>query len=225
MNILALDTSGTMLDIALEARGKLYSRYRQIGLQHSEHIMPAVIELCTEASITIKQLELLVVTRGPGSFTGLRIGMAAAKGLAFGLQIPLVSVPTLDALAAAAGLAYGNHNEEQRVTVPVIDARKQRYYAALYKSGNRVSEYLDISPEDLLNNYLIHCNDILLAGPDSERFLMLLQETGLPTDSPVISAAGSIPAAPFLIEAGLRQFETNGSDSADQGPLYIRNST
>jgi tRNA threonylcarbamoyladenosine biosynthesis protein TsaB len=225
MNILAFDTSGAMLDIALGVRGKLYSRYRQIGLQHSEHIMPAVMELCTEASITIKQLELLVVARGPGSFTGLRIGMAAAKGLAFGLQIPLVSVPTLDALAAVAGLAFGNHNEEQRVIVPVIDARKQRYYAAIYESGNRVSEYLDISPEDLLNNYLIHYSDILLTGPDSERFLLLLKEKGLPTDSPAISAAGSIPAAPFLIDAGLRQFKTNGSDSADQGPLYIRNST
>ncbi len=225
MNILAFDTSGAMLDIALKTRGKLYSRYHQIGLQHSEHIMPAIIELCKEASITIQQLELVVITRGPGSFTGLRVGMATAKGLAFGLQIPLVSVPTLDTLAAAARLAHSNLKKEQRIIVPVIDARKQRFYAAVYKSGNRVSEYLDISPEDLLNHHLIHYNDILLAGPDSERFLQLLKKTGIPTCSPAVAASVPMPAAPVLIEAGLSQYETIGSDSADQGPLYIRNST
>ena len=93
-------------------------------------------------SISAADLDLIVCTRGPGSFTGLRIAMATAKGLSLGSSTPMVSIQTLDMLAY--GLEYFNG-----VVVPIIDARKKRFYTAIYQGSKKQSDNLDLSPEDI----------------------------------------------------------------------------
>ena len=96
MNAIAFDTASEFLDIALLVDDRITLQYKEIGLKHSEYLITSVIDLCSKAHTTLREIDLIICTRGPGSFTGLRIGMSAAKGLAYGLQIPIVSVPTLD---------------------------------------------------------------------------------------------------------------------------------
>ncbi|MCE5196108.1 MAG: tRNA (adenosine(37)-N6)-threonylcarbamoyltransferase complex dimerization subunit type 1 TsaB [Negativicutes bacterium] len=105
------------------------------GKTHSQRLLPALDFLLREAGYAITQIEAIVVTEGPGSFTGLRIGMSTAKGLAQGLNCPLVGVSTLEAWAA--GFAGGNG-----LILPLLDARRGEFYTALYRRRDQQLETL-----------------------------------------------------------------------------------
>lgn len=121
MRILALDTTGDPVSCALadshELIGELYLHVRQ---KHSVTLMPAIDDLLQLANLDVKDLDALGVVRGPGSFTGVRIGVATASGLAFGLGIPVWSVSTLDALIA------GTHDDA--AVCALLDARRSEVY-------------------------------------------------------------------------------------------------
>jgi tRNA threonylcarbamoyladenosine biosynthesis protein TsaB len=115
---------------------------------HSATLMPAVESMATLSGIPPSAWEAVVVSSGPGSFTGLRIGMATAKALSIGLKIPLYGVPTLDALASRL-LPLG-----EKQICPVLDARKGQLFTSLYintmdGSLERVQELRSVYPEDL----------------------------------------------------------------------------
>jgi tRNA threonylcarbamoyl adenosine modification protein YeaZ len=113
------------------------------GLHHGSTAAPEVHSLLKTHGITAAELDAVVVTGGPGSFTGLRIGLSLAKGLAAGTGTPIVVVPTLDRFAWHLSWTPG-------LVVPVIDARKKRFYAAVYRFGERLTEDLDLSGGELL---------------------------------------------------------------------------
>jgi tRNA threonylcarbamoyladenosine biosynthesis protein TsaB len=112
------------------------------GLRYSELLMPCVESLMARAGLAPRDIGLATCMQGPGSFTGVRIGFAAVKGLAAALGIPFTAVPTLDCMALPFADRAG-------LTLPVIDARKGRWFTALYTRGSRVSGCLDIAPEEL----------------------------------------------------------------------------
>lgn len=99
MNILAFDTSGEVLSIRLETSRTIRNLVIDGALHHAERLMPEIDEMLKKEELSADKLDLIVTSRGPGSFTGLRIGMATAKGIAVGAHVPLVSVSTLDAMA------------------------------------------------------------------------------------------------------------------------------
>ena len=101
MNILLADTSTSILSIALMTESTYEERLVDGSFSHSEDLLPEIEALLARSGMAMHELELLIVAKGPGSFTGLRIGMASMKGIASALSIPLVSVPTLDAAAEA----------------------------------------------------------------------------------------------------------------------------
>ena len=105
------------------------------GLTHSQRLMPALDFLLQETDISIQEVAALVVSQGPGSFTGLRIGLATARALAQGLQIPLVGVPTLELWAAAFAGGDG-------LVLPLLDARRNEFYMALYRKTGQSLECL-----------------------------------------------------------------------------------
>ena len=105
------------------------------GLTHSQRLLPALDFLLQEAGYTIAQIEAIVVTEGPGSFTGIRIGMSTAKGLAQGLNCPVVGISTLEAWAA--GFSGGNG-----LILPLLDARRNEFYTALYRRQDQQLETL-----------------------------------------------------------------------------------
>jgi tRNA threonylcarbamoyladenosine biosynthesis protein TsaB len=169
--ILALDTATTILSAVLTAGERSWYRQVDAGLGHSELLMEMADSLMKGAGLGPGDLTAVACMRGPGSFTGLRIGFSAAKGIALALDIPLIACPTLDCLAYPWSCWPG-------LVVPVIDAKKERFFSALYRGGRRVSEELDAGADGI--GRMMCCSDepVILTGPDAPLFLSRLGEAG-----------------------------------------------
>ena len=159
MTILALDTSGTTASVALlnehivlaesgvtlaDLRGA-DGRYSSRRKTHSETLMPMVDELFNISGLSLKDVDRIACTCGPGSFTGLRIGASAAKGLAFAANKHLIAVPTLDALAYTVASLM-----PETWVVPMLDARREQVYSAIYHKNERVTDYLAAPVSDVV---------------------------------------------------------------------------
>jgi len=147
MRVLAVETSTLSGGAALLDGARVVGEYTlDVRVTHSERLMAAIDQLLSDAGWTARDLEGLAVTVGPGSFTGLRVGLSTVKGLALALAIPVAAVPTLDAMAAM--LPYA-----ALPVCPVLDARKREVYASLYRWDGRGMrrqwEYLALAPDDL----------------------------------------------------------------------------
>lgn len=126
MKILAIESSGTVASAALlEDNNIILEKTGPFKVTHSETLMPMIDEAFKEAGMKPVDIDLIAVSGGPGSFTGLRIGSATAKGLGFALNKDLVHVPTLD------GMAY-NYEGTDSLVVPMMDARRGQVYTGIY---------------------------------------------------------------------------------------------
>jgi tRNA threonylcarbamoyladenosine biosynthesis protein TsaB len=144
MRLLAIETSSPAGGVALLDGDRLVAEYvLDVQVTHSERVMTAVDRLLADARWRIVDLERLAVSIGPGSFTGLRIGLSTAKGLALALGLSIAPVPTLDAMAASLPFA-------SLPVCPVLDARKDELYCSLYRWDGRAMrrewEHLAIAP-------------------------------------------------------------------------------
>lgn len=147
MTILGIDSSAVSAGCAIIRDGKVLSEgFVNIGLTHSQTLMPLIDSTLKQAGVSLEELDRIAVSHGPGSFTGVRIGIATVKGLAFADGIPCVGVSTLAAIAHGAACADG-------VLCPVMDARREQVYNALFDCrGGRVSRLCDdraLSVQDL----------------------------------------------------------------------------
>lgn len=213
-NILSCDTSTGTLHLALRSGGRMYERMLE-SFSHSEGLLSQILSILEEAGIGIGDLGLLVCTRGPGSFTSLRIGMATLKGFSLARNIPLVSVPTLEAIAAACpcpGCA----------ALAVIDAKKRRYYLGLYRDGQRLMDDVDGNAGDIADRIAEERN-IIVTGPDAPAFYEKLKESAdmstIRLDETPLRPLGAV-----LIRLGEKRYAENGADDIGQGPVYIRRS-
>jgi len=149
MKVLGIDTSTSCGSVGLMENEEVISEYLlDIPVTHSERLLGAIEFVLREAHCRIEQIEGWVVALGPGSFTGLRIGVSTVKGLAFATGKPVAGVATLDVLASQ--IAPTSH-----LICPILNARKQEVYTAFYHYGEggslmRQSEYQAIRPEDLV---------------------------------------------------------------------------
>ena len=126
MLILAFETSAKAASVALTDGSKLLGEsYQNTGLTHSQTLLPMAQELLKSCGKTPEQVEAVAVAAGPGSFTGIRIGVAAAKGFAWGKELPCYGVSTLEAMARNLGAWQG-------LVVPVMDARRSQVYTATF---------------------------------------------------------------------------------------------
>jgi tRNA threonylcarbamoyladenosine biosynthesis protein TsaB len=170
MNILAIDTATSILSAALETEKGVFAFEADAGRQHSGLLMDTFDMLIKTAGLMPGELEGVVCLKGPGSFTGLRIGFAAAKGLALSLGIPFASVPTLDCMARPFSVWPG-------IVLPLIDAKKSCFFTALYRGGRRISGYLDAglpvisaAARKALSEVPEGEKRLLLTGPDAGMF-------------------------------------------------------
>ena len=128
MNILAIESSGKVASAAIWQDGKIFAeKMGAFRVTHSETLMPLTAEVIKETGIRKEDIDLIAVSGGPGSFTGLRIGSATAKGLGLALGKDIVHVPTLDAMA-------WNFAGAAETIVPVMDARRDQVYTGIYRS-------------------------------------------------------------------------------------------
>lgn len=212
MNILAFDTSTEIFSVCLAADQMYFEFSCSQGYKHSETLVAEIDSLLKKAGITTSKLDLIVCPSGPGSFTGLRIGMSTAKGISLGSDTPMVTVPTLDMMA------YG-FNYFDGVVLPIIDARKKRFYTAIFINGEKKSDNLDLTTEDIFIKIKDY-NRILLTGPDAEAFSDLNRiKSNISVDP--INRKGY---AYNLIPLGRKYFEKSGPSPDTEGPLYLRKS-
>ncbi|TYP76002.1 tRNA (adenosine(37)-N6)-threonylcarbamoyltransferase complex dimerization subunit type 1 TsaB [Aquimarina intermedia] len=127
--ILCLETATTNCSVALTKNGKVIAIREDIdgGYSHAERLHVFIEEVLTETGVKASELDAVAVGKGPGSYTGLRIGVAAAKGLCFALDIPLIAIPTLALLALQVA-----DKKEVSTIIPMIDARRMEVYASVY---------------------------------------------------------------------------------------------
>ena len=219
MNILALDTSSDTLHVALRAHGAYLSTTRTIGRKFSEELVPRLKTLCEEAGITLRELSLIVCTNGPGSFTGLRVGMAAAKGISLAGNSPLVSLSTMEIL----------HYPLRHAELPVLcimDAKKQRYYSALFHQGKRVTKDADATIAmlcDTISSY----GEVLVTGPDAARAAKGIRDEVTHRGLSIKIHTDDLEHRDYgesMIILGKMLYDREGPDDIGSGPTYIRKS-
>lgn len=120
-------TKNCSVSIAKDGQTIVCSELADEGYSHAEKLHVFIEEVIAKAGISVHELKAVAVSQGPGSYTGLRIGVSAAKGLCYALNIPLIAVDTMQTLASQAGIADGK-------IVPMLDARRMEVYSAVFNS-------------------------------------------------------------------------------------------
>lgn len=210
MRVLALDTSTLAGSVALVDGERTVSEYTlNIRATHSERLLAVVDRLLEDAGWTPRDLEGIAAAIGPGSFTGLRIGLGTAKGLALASSLPIAAVPTLDAMAA--GLPFA-----ALPVCPVIEARRGEVYASRYRWDGaemiREWDYLALTPEELAARI--------------DEPVLILGDLEVPIPSPFargVPPQRRLPSAACVGHLGMRRLLLGDTVAAGGlGPLYVR---
>ena len=177
MKILALETSAKSVSTAVTEDGRILgSAYQNVGLTHSRTLMPLVDGMLRAASLTLDDMGLVAVAHGPGSFTGLRIGVSAAKGLAWAKSLPCCGVSTLEAMAE-------NVRDFEGTVICAMDARRQQIYNAVFDCREGVlsrrcedrAVALEVLAEDIINDK----NRKIIVGDGAKLCYTYLLEKGI----------------------------------------------
>jgi tRNA threonylcarbamoyladenosine biosynthesis protein TsaB len=210
MRVLAVETSTLAGGVALVDGERLVAEYvLDVSITHSERLLAALDHVLADARWAPRDLEGLAVSIGPGSFTGLRIGVSTVKGLALGLDLPIAAVPTLDAMAATVPWAA-------LPVCPVLEARRGEVYTSLYRHDGdglrREWDYVALPPEELAARLL---EPTLLIG-DGAAAVASPHARRMPAPRRVPSPA----CVAVLGRERLRLGDTVGA--AELAPLYLR---
>jgi tRNA threonylcarbamoyladenosine biosynthesis protein TsaB len=219
MKILSLDSATESATCAIlddnRILGEITFNYKK---QHSIVLMPMIDELFNNTGMSIGDIDGFVASKGPGSFTGLRIGMATIKGLSQGTKKPFVTISTLDSLAY--NLAYTSG-----IICPILDALRDNVYTALYTFDNyeliRTSDYMNISIDELINMLKEKNCNISFVGDGTfkfkERLINNLPQIGF------APAHLNLAKASSLGELGLKLFSKGIEDDIyGSVPIYLR---
>jgi tRNA threonylcarbamoyladenosine biosynthesis protein TsaB len=217
--ILAIETAtgcgGVSLTRGTGTTGKVLAEYTlQPERTHSRRLLGSVVGMMAAADINWSELDAVAISQGPGSFTGLRIGMAAAKGIALAANIPLLAIPTLDGLVMQA-------SEVQLPVCCLLDARKQQLYAAFYRYEQeryrRISSFLVLRPEELA----LHIHEpTLMIGPGIQACQSFFADHPLVRLTP--AGCHHPRAATIGFSAAQRLAEKTVDTATEIVPLYVR---
>lgn len=227
MKILAIETTAIEGSIALMDETRLIAEYRlNVPTRHAERIMISVDHLLKQSQTRLSDLSAIAVSIGPGSFTGLRVGLATAKGLAVGANRPLVLVPTLEVMAAAFPYAHP-------LIAPFVDAHKGEVYTALFDAKKEKRQRLQndraIIPEAALEDILFVSKEmkrpVLFTGDGTIKYRVLIEgkmgeKACFPPKAFQFSSAAQV--AELAFELFLNE-KVTPPDLAN--PVYLRAST
>jgi tRNA threonylcarbamoyladenosine biosynthesis protein TsaB len=219
MRILGVDTSTSCGSLGIIDDNEVVAEYTLLRDEtHSSRLVPAIQALLKEARLGLDEIDGIAVSLGPGSFTGLRVGLSAVKGLALSAERPVVGVPTLDALASH--LPFTPY-----VICPILDARKGEVYTALYKNGKsgrieQLTPYQVLPPLRLLEK--IPLQETIFLGDGAEVYRELFEERlgekALFAPPHLRFLRGSTVA-----EIGLQRFKKGEQDDISSlVPIYVR---
>ena len=221
MNILALESTAKTASVAILTNGEVrYCAQADNGLTHSKLLLPMVEDALKNCSLTAKDIDVFAATAGPGSFTGVRIGAAVLKGLAFGADKPCVSISTLESLAM-------NLVPLKGIYCPVMDARRDQVYTALFRYENgsltRLTKDSAMSFEELSDLLMQKYNGepFYLCGDGAGVISPFFTQKGLPFLLPPRALIAQNAASTAL--CALQQYESGKFTSATEfAPTYLR---
>ena len=211
--ILCLETSTTNCSVAVAVDGRIIALQEDNNNQysHAEKLHPFIDQVLAKSGILKSSLEAIAVSKGPGSYTGLRIGVSAAKGLCFAIDVPLISIPTLEALAHQAVIENG-------LIIPMLDARRLEVYAAVFSSENdQIRETkAEVLDKNSYYDYL-KINNVCFIGDGVEKFKALCKHKN------AIFMEGKLPSAKQMgALAEIKYRKNDFEDVAYFEPYYLK---
>lgn len=216
MRILSVDSSSVTASVAITEKGKvLAENFINNGLTHSQTLMPMVEKTIQESGISIKDIDLFAITHGPGSFTGVRIGIASVKGMADALGKKCVAVSTLEAIAEPL-------KSEDVIACAVMDARCNQVYTAIFNNGNRLCEDKAVLIDELGEELKQYDKKIVFIGDGSvlcyEKLCKIIQNCEV-AEEKIRYVHGS--SVGFVAEGKIKNGEES-INSANLVPFYLR---
>ena len=219
--ILGIETATKICSVAISRDEKLLA-LKEIGgeYSHSENLNHFIELACAEAKITLNQLDAIAISKGPGSYTGLRIGVSTAKGLCYGLDKPLIAVDTLKAMAVRLiDSLSDSENWGGALFCPMIDARRMEVYTALYNSNFEMIEPISakIIDENSFTNFLDK-NKVVFFGDGAEKCKSLLNN-----HPNAVFIDNVEPSAQYVNQLALSKFKQGiFEDVAYFEPYYLK---
>lgn len=217
--ILNIETSGNICSVAISKDGAVdYQLEDTEGMKHAERLAPFIEKCINYLDERKEHLDAVAVSIGPGSYTGLRIGLSAAKGLCFSRNLPLIGVSTLKILAVKMMFRYDLDLQGDEILLPMIDARRMEVYTAAYNF--RLEEVIKPQPLILTENCFdnLSSSRVIIGGDGSEKSKNVIN---LPNVSWV---AGLNPHARDMIALSEKAFRENDFlDVAYSTPEYLKN--
>jgi len=218
MLILGIETATVQAGCAIGGHeGVLASAHSAKGKRHAENLTPAIDFICQQAQIELSEIGLVAVDIGPGLFTGLRVGVATAKAVAFALRVPMIGVSSLDLLAFPVRFS-------PRLIVASIDARRNELYYAFYRQVpggvQRISEAAVGTADDLASELLAIGEEVLLVGDGAHRYREAFD--GL-AKVEIVDPGNSYPSAASLVQlAHARALREDFQQIDSIKPVYLR---
>ena len=213
MKTLAFDTSTKFLTVACFDGDKIKSSFHEnAGITHSDILIPVIKSIAEELKWDIRGIDLICVGLGPGSFTGLRIAMAAVKGITSGIKSKVIGVPTMDAIVR-------NVPGKNGLIAPLLDAHKGKVYTCVYKKESekieRKTEYLLIKAEEFLSKLK---EEVFFFGSGIEKYKTELDSCGLAQYNENIDW---FPRAVEIGRVGMTMARDKTDDPKTLEPLYL----
>ncbi len=201
MMIIACDTTGAAVSAALWQNGCLLAETTLKSAQpHSVTLLPLIEDLCRRCGVAVQDADALACAIGPGSYTGIRIGVSAMKAMAFAAGKPAIGISTL------AAMAWPYAACPDLIICPMLDARNQRIYASAWRDGAEIIAPANILAADFVETLRLYKSSVLLVGHQPEAFF---QSCGIPVldGTQIAPAVAALPRAAAIAELAEIQLE------------------
>jgi tRNA threonylcarbamoyladenosine biosynthesis protein TsaB len=217
--VLGIETATPQVSVAIGGHEGVLGLFEVArGRHHAEALIPSIDFICRQTGLTMRDIGVVAVDIGPGLFTGMRVGIAAAKAIAQALRVPMIGISSLDLLAFP-------QRRAERLVVPVIDARRGEVYYAAYRSVpggvQRVVEPTVASPDDVIADLVARSDEVLCVGDGARIYADRIRAAVTKVD--LADQASPYPsAAPLVRLAHARAMREEWVQPSAIEPMYLR---
>lgn len=221
MLILAMDTCQEVVSLGLaDGRSIICEHHFRRKMSVLQTLTPSILQILADAGYTPSDMGLIATGLGPGSFTGLRIGVTTAKTMSYALKIPIVGVGTLDAISRNISVA------EDRIICPAVHARKgEAYYAFFDSKYTPLSDYNADTTDNICKDAASYQSKVVFCGDGAVKNADMIKSM-MGDSAQIVGDEHSFPRAASIISCALAKYETSGPDDAFAlAPSYVKRPT